>query len=52
MTIEHDMTVSELLMRIDTGERYFHRIDFGEDDVEDKNLDNIVFDECIMSMRN
>ena len=50
MIIEHDMTVDELIAKIDEGVKYFYRIDFCEGEVENRNFDNVVFEECIMSV--
>lgn len=50
MIIEHDMTVDELIAKIKEGEKYFYRIDFGEKEVSNEIFDNVVFEECILSV--
>lgn len=44
------MKVDELIAKIKEGEKYFYRIDFGERDIKNENFDNVVFEQCILSV--
>ena len=50
MIIEHDMTVDDLIVKMKEGEKNFYRIDFGEKKVSNEIFDNVVFEECILSV--
>ncbi len=51
MVVDIDMTLNELINKIDDGKKYFYRIDFGEGVIENKNFDNLIFTECMMPIK-
>jgi len=50
MIIDYDLTIQDLITKVENGKKYFYRIDFGEGEAINRDFDNVVFKECIMSV--
>lgn len=48
MIIDFDMTVTDLISQVKDGKKHFSRIDFGEGNISDCDLEGVVFEECLM----
>ena len=50
MIIDKDMNVCKLKQEIQKGVDHFYRVDFGEGSYCGSSLENVIFEECILSI--